>query len=173
MRWLNYTSECSISSQFISHAPPPPHCFLPTRVLLIFTISFQSGISHLFLINPLHLHYLLGPLGSSPSVPPSFHFLSVALQRAALDWPDHPRDDFFFLFFQWPCSQAGGLYLVRRMIKSAGLTSASDRPIHPTDTPPPPHTGWLNNLCTISNMKEDLLTLRSPPAPSSNLSLDC
>lgn len=43
----------------------------------------------------------------------------------------------FFLW--WPCSQAAGLYLVRPMIKSAGLTSAWDRPIHPTDTPPPPH----------------------------------
>lgn len=76
----------------------------------------------------------------------------------------------FFLW--WPRIQAVGLYLVRPMIKSAGLTSASDRPIHPTDTPPPPHTGRLNNLCTISNMKEDLLTLQSPPAPFS-ISLDC
>lgn len=50
------------------------------------------------------------------------------------------------------------------MIKSAGLTSPSDRAIHPTDTPPQPHTGRLNNLCTILNMKEDL-TLQSPPAP--------
>lgn len=50
------------------------------------------------------------------------------------------------------------------MIKSAGLTSPSDRAIHPTDTPPQSHTGRLNNLCTILNMKEDL-TLQSPPAP--------
>lgn len=71
----------------------------------------------------------------------------------------------FFFFLNWPRSQAGALYLVQLMIKSAGLTSASDRPIHPTDTPPPPHTGRLNNLCTISNMKEDLLT----PKPASTL----
>lgn len=70
------------------------------------------------------------------------------------------------------CSQAAGLYLVWAMIKSAGLTSASDRPIHPRDTPPPPHTRRLNNLCIISNMKEDLLTLQSPPAPFS-ISPDC
>lgn len=56
------------------------------------------------------------------------------------------------------------------MIKSAGLTSASDRPIHPTDTPPPPHTGRLNNLCTISNMKEDLLTTPKPASTLCNLS---
>lgn len=58
------------------------------------------------------------------------------------------------------------------MIKSAGLTSSLDRPIHSTDTPSPPHTGRLNNLCTISNMKEELLTLQSPPAPFP-ISLDC
>lgn len=77
-----------------------------------------------------------------------------------------------FFFLNWPRSQAGALYLVQLMIKSAGLTSASDRPIHPTDTPPPPHTGRLNNLCTILNMKEDLLTLQSPPAPFA-ISVDC
>lgn len=104
-------------------------------------------------------------------MPPFFHFflflftLSVVVSTLILS-------SIWRSFLWWPCSQAVGLYLVRPMIKSAGLTSASDRPIHPTDTPPPPHTGRLNNLCTISNMKEDLLTLQSPPAPFP-ISLDC
>ena len=99
------------------------------------------------------------PPPSSPSFP---HIHTVPACRLCLPL-FHELGPFFPL--QWPRSEAAGLNLVQLMIKSAGLTSASDRPIHPTDTPPLPHAGRLNNLCRISNMKKDLLTLRSPSAP--------
>lgn len=169
MRWLSYTTECSLCEQFISLTPPASACtFSPP--LYVFLFSPEPHLP-LFLIFPLHLHYLLvhfafPPLCLVSLISPLFT-LSAFASTLILSSTWH-----FFFFLWWPRSQAVGLYLVRPMIKSAGLTSASDRPIHPTDTPPPPHTGRLNNLCTISNMKEDLLTLQSPPAPFP-ISLDC
>lgn len=130
----------------------------------LFTSSFLICVSNLFLIIPLHLRYLLvHPVCPSVSTLSFSVFSIYGGLVLASTW---------LFFLRWPCSQAAGLYLVQPMIKSAGLTSASDRPIHPTDTPPPPHMGRLNNLCTISNMKEDLLTLQSPPAPFP-ISTDC
>lgn len=134
-----------------------PTC--PSLELFLPHLYFQS-----FLTIPLHLHYLL-----VHSVCPSISILSFSIFSI---YGGLLLSSTWILFLQWPCSQAAGLYLVQPMIKSAGLTSASDRPIHPTDTPPPPHMGRLNNLCTISNMKEDLLTLQSPPAPFP-ISTDC
>lgn len=123
-------------------------------------------LSFISLCLPLHVHLLFKFF-------PEWHFQSLSNHSCTSTIPASPLSPLSFLsfsfflvhlaLFQWPCSHAAGLYLVRPMIKSAGLTSASDRPIHPTDTPLPPHMGRLNNLCTISNMKEDLLTLAPFP----------
>lgn len=40
---------------------PPPTAPYPASPYSFSPSSFLSGISHLFLINPLYLHYLLGP----------------------------------------------------------------------------------------------------------------
>lgn len=165
MRWLNYATERSLYEHFISLSPAY------AWPLSIFTISLYAFLSlhlPLLLSIPLGLHYPL-VCYAFPSLSPLF-LLSLPSYTVVVSTLPFLSTWHFFLW--WPCSQAVGLYLVWPMIKSAGLTSALDRPIHPTDTQPPPHTGRLNNLCTISNMKEDLLTLQSPPVPFP-ISLDC
>lgn len=169
MRWLNYAAERSLYGQFISLTPCASACpFPPSLYVSLFfpephfqspTLSNHSSTSTLPACPLCHSLCLLSFIFYFSPRSPSLFPLSFC----------RPPGTFSF---GGRASRAVGLYLVWPMIKSAGLTSASDRPIHPTDTPPPPHTGRLNNLCTISNMKEDLLTLQSPPAPFP-ISLDC
>lgn len=151
MRWLNYTTERSLQQIHFSYFSCP--CMSILTIYLSLSLPFSN--LPLFLIIPPLLHYWLVHVAFL-SLSASFHFSSHSLRLFPLSF-SRPPATFFSRW--WPQTQAVGLYLVQPMIKSAGLTSASDRPIHRTDTPPLPHTGRMNNLCTISNMKEDLLTL--------------
>lgn len=107
--------------------------------------SFHSSISaftislHILLPCKCFLCICITCLSTWPS--PAF-FLPPASVTLCGCFHSHSLVHLALLFFRRrPRSQAAGLYLVRPMIKSAGLTSASDRPIHPTDTPPLPHGG--------------------------------